>query len=151
MPNIYITLPANSLDSEGKKHLIRSVNEAAAIVEEIPPNPQQRSLCWIIVNETPEGHITCGGHDITSQALPCMAMIYLPAGVLNAAKRSMYVNLVNHAFKQAYGEKEKRMLMTSVILHEVPDGQWGANGEIWMLKDFAKAAGFTHLQHLVNQ
>jgi phenylpyruvate tautomerase PptA (4-oxalocrotonate tautomerase family) len=151
MPNIYITLPDNSLDSEGKKHLIRSINEAAAIVEEIPPNPRQRAMCWITVNETPASHITCGGHDMTSQALPCMVMIYLPAGVLNPAKRSMYVNLVNQAFKQAYGVNEKRMLMTSVVLHEVPDGQWGVNGDIWMLKDFAKLAGYTHLQHLVNQ
>ncbi len=40
--------------------------------------------------------------------------------------------------------------MTSVMIGDVPDGAWGANGQIWRLPDFAKAAGYKHLQHLVG-
>ena len=43
---------------------------------------------------------------------------------------------------------DKRQLATSVVLHEVADGAWGASGVIWKLPDFARAAGFEHLQHL---
>jgi len=41
------------------------------------------------------------------------------------------------------------------IVIKVPEGvfdasaKWGANGQILRLPDFAKAAGYKHLQHLV--
>lgn len=36
--------------------------------------------------------------------------------------------------------------MTSIILEEVDDGFWAANGTIWHLADFIQAAGYRHLQ-----
>ncbi|CKU57569.1 Uncharacterised protein [Mycobacterium tuberculosis] len=40
--------------------------------------------------------------------------------------------------------------MTSVVLDEVPDGAWGVGGRIWTLPDFARNAGYAHLQHLAR-
>ncbi|WP_033048268.1 hypothetical protein [Pseudomonas sp. GM33] len=40
--------------------------------------------------------------------------------------------------------------MTSIILDEVNDGAWGANGAIWHLPDFIQAAGYRHLQDLAQ-
>jgi hypothetical protein len=37
-------------------------------------------------------------------------------------------------------------LLTSIMLHDVADGTWGANGTIWRLSDIAAAAGYAHLQ-----
>jgi len=37
------------------------------------------------------------------------------------------------------------MLMTSIQLVDVADGTWGANGNLWHLADFTRAAGYGHL------
>lgn len=39
----------------------------------------------------------------------------------------------------------------SIILDEVNDGLWGANGAIWYLADFTQAAGYRHLQGLTGK
>lgn len=92
---------------------------------------------------------TCGGLDLSAQLLPCLALIYVPHGVLDEAARMLYVRLVHQAFEEALPAHEKGQLMTSVMLHEVEDGTWAANGAIWRLPDFARAAGCEHLQSLV--
>ena len=87
--------------------------------------------------------------DMSARLLTCLAVIYVPTGVLDAASQAMYVDLVHAAFKQSLPASEKRQLATSVILQNVADGSWGANGAIWRLPDFAQAAGFAHLQALL--
>lgn len=111
--------------------------------------PKKRFVNWITIDEVVQGMFTCGGVDATSQVLPCIAMVYLPSGVLDGASRASYVTGMHAAFAAALPLQEKRQLATSVILHEVPDGQWGANGNVWRLPNFAKAAGYAHLQSLV--
>ena len=126
------------------------LNEAAAICEQMPAAPQNRFVCWIAIEEIPSGSLTCGGKDMTDQVLPCIAILYIPAGVLDGASRARYVELVHGAFKQAMPADDKRQLATSVVLHDVAEGTWGASGVIWRLPELAKAVGFVHLQSLVH-
>jgi phenylpyruvate tautomerase PptA (4-oxalocrotonate tautomerase family) len=126
MPRIDVTLPYNSLSAQGKSVLANTLVEAD------------------------EGQLTCGGLDLTRQALACSALCHFPAGVLDKQTRAQFVTLAHEAFKQPFGVEEKRTLMTSVIISDVADGHQGANGQVWELKDLAKAAGYVHLQHLVN-
>jgi phenylpyruvate tautomerase PptA (4-oxalocrotonate tautomerase family) len=149
MPNIIITLPNGSYPGSARAELVQRINEAAAKAEQIAANPRARMLCWVAVNELAVGQLTCGGQDISAQVLPCIVTAYVPAGVLGAESRKLYVQLVQEAFAQAKPAEDKRMVMTSVMLHDVPDGQWGGNGTIWHLSDIAKTAGYEHLQHLV--
>ena len=79
-----------------------------------------------------------------------MAIVYVPAGVLDEASRGQYVQRMHAAFKEAMPASEKRQLATSVVLHDVPNGTWGASGALWKLADFAKVSGYAHLQHLVR-
>ncbi len=95
------------------------------------------------------GMFTCGGVDVTNAIVPCIAVIFLPAGVLDQASRERYVFDMHAAFATSLSVQERRQIASSVIMHEVADGQWGANGNVWRLPDFAKAAGYAHLQHLV--
>jgi phenylpyruvate tautomerase PptA (4-oxalocrotonate tautomerase family) len=149
MPNILIKLPQGAFSTERRKALSKRVNEVAAIAEQIPLDAKKRFLCWISIDEVAQGMLTCGGIDMTSQVLPCIAMVYLPVGVLDAATRASYVAAVHSAFIELIPSEEKRQLATSVILHEIPDGQWGANGKLWRMPEFVQAAGYEHLQSLV--
>lgn len=150
MPTILIHVPEGSFSGDARVSLIRRVNDAAAHAEQIPDEPRKRALCWVLIREVPVSSWTCGGADVGSQMLPCMAMIYLPVGVLDKVSRADYVRLMHEAFKQSMPVDEARHLATSVVLHEVDDGSWGVNGAIWTLPSFAHAAGFAHLRHLVT-
>ena len=150
MPNILIHIPKGSFPGEARTALTRRINAAAASAEQIPAEPRSRMLCWVLIDEVDSGAWTCGSVDVTSQLLPCLAMVYLPAGVLDDASRTNYVKDLHEAFKQSLPLDDKREVASSVVLHEVQDGTWGVNGVIWRLPQFVKAAGFVHLQHLVN-
>ena len=150
MPNILIHVPKGSFPGEARTELTRRINAAAASAEQIPAEPRKRMFCWVLIDEVDSVGWTCGGADVTSQLLPCLAMVYLPVGVLDDASRALYVQKLHEAFKQSLPLDDKRQVASSVVLHEVQDGTWGVNGVIWRLPQFAKAAGFVHLQHLVN-
>lgn len=150
MPNILVHIPEGSFSGEARNALALRMNAAAAQAEQIPADPRKRMLCWILINEIAPGAWTCGGDDMTPQVLPCLAMVHLPAGVLDDGSRARYVQDLHEAFKQSQPLDDPRQIISSVVLHEVPDGTWGANGEIWRLPQFARAAGFGHLQHLVK-
>jgi phenylpyruvate tautomerase PptA (4-oxalocrotonate tautomerase family) len=42
------------------------------------------------------------------------------------------------------------MVTTSVVMNHVQDGTWGIGGTISRIADFARTAGYRHLQHLVR-
>lgn len=150
MPNILVHIPKGSFAGTARAALVRGINDAAARAEQIPAQPRQRMLCWVLVDEVDAGAWTCGGVDVTAQLLPCLARVYLPEGVLDDASRALYVQALHDAFRQSLPADDRRQLASSVVLHEVADGSWGANGAIWRLPQFAQAAGFAHLQHLVS-
>ncbi|WP_343592403.1 tautomerase [Paracidovorax wautersii] len=150
MPHIIVRIPKDSYPGEARAALVRGINDAAALAEQIPEDPRKRMLCWVLIDEAASGAWTCGGADLTAQLLPCVAWVYLPAGVLDDAARAVYVQALHQAFQRSMPAQDTRRLASSVILQEVADGTWGVNGAIWKLPQFAEAAGFAHLQGLVN-
>lgn len=150
MPNIFVKVPKGAFPDAHRTALVRKLNDAAAAAEQIPDDPKKRFFCWVTVDEVAPGSWTCGAIDMTEQILPCLAVIHVPAGVLDDASRAMYVDLVHNAFKLALPATEQRQLTTSVMLHDVIDGSWGGNGSILRLSDFARMSGYAHLQSLVS-
>lgn len=149
MPNILVKIPANTFDADARAALAHRITEGAAQAEQIPPDPRKRATTWVVVEEAPAGSWWCGGLDVTTQMVPCLAIVHVPAGVLDAAARALFVQQMHEAFVQALPTTDGRRVVTSVMLHEVPDGTWGVDGALWALPDFARAAGYAHLRHLV--
>ncbi len=149
MPNILIKIPAGSFGGDARASLLHHVTDAAATAEQIPPSPKNRFTTWVVIEECLPGLWACGGVDMSTQVMPCIAIAYVPAGVLDEPARAQYVQLLHAAFQQALPGSEQRQLMTSVILQDVSDGSWGGNGTIWTLPALAKQAGYAHLQNLV--
>lgn len=150
MPTMHIRIPKGSFPTEQKTTLVQKLNDAAAAAEQMPDNPKNRAICWVILDEVEPDAWTFGAVDMTDRLVPCFAMIHVPAGVLDGAARARYVELVHAAFQQALPANEKRQAVTNVVLHDVAEGTWGANGKIWRLPDVTRAAGFMHLQSLVT-
>jgi len=138
MPNILVKIPANTFDGDARAALARRITHAAAQAEQIADDPRSRATTWVLVEEVPAGAWWCGGADMSAHIVPCLAIAHVPAGVLDAAARAL-------------PGADGRRVVTSVMLHDVADGTWGVNGALWALPDFARAAGYAHLQHLVAQ
>lgn len=149
MPNIIVKIPAGSFDAAARARLVEGINAAAAQAEQIPDNPKQRMLCWVIVEEIAAGCWTCGGVDLSAVLVPVLVQIHIPPGVLDDDARGQYVKGIYAALGAALPD-EKRRIACSCIINEVADGNWGINGAIWHLPDFAEHAGFLHLQDLVK-
>jgi phenylpyruvate tautomerase PptA (4-oxalocrotonate tautomerase family) len=149
MPNIVITIPKLVLDVNSKKTLVEGINSVAVEAEQIADNSNSRFLCWVVIDETAPANWTCGGSDVGAAFIPVLVVVHVPAGVLEKTTREQYADGVHRAVLAALPD-EKRQILTSCIFNEVENGLWGVNGHIWDLKDFARHAGFRHLQHLVE-
>lgn len=150
MPNIVVKVPAGLLSAEAKAAVLKNVNAAAAEAERIPADPRNQVLTWVVIEEVAPGNWVCGGQDMTQAIVPVIVNANIPAGVLDAAGRARYVQLLQKAVVDAL-PGEKRRIATSCVLTDVADGTWGASGEIWRLPQIAAAAGFEHLQHLAGK
>lgn len=150
MPNILVKIPKGAFPGEHRRLLARGITAAATAAEQMPPDdPAAQSLCWVLVEEVDAGQWTCGGADAIALLLPCMAIVHVPQGVLDEGARGRYAQQMHQAFVQAMPASDARRLATSTLLQEVPDGHWGANGRLWHLADFTRAASYAHLQHLL--
>jgi len=149
MPNILVKIPANTFDGDARAALARRITEAAVQAEQIPDDPRRRATTWVVMEDVPAASWWCGGVDVTTQVVPCLAIAHVPAGVLDADARALFVQRLHDAFVQSLPAADGRRVVTSVMLHDVADGTWGVNGALWALPDFARAAGYAHLQHLV--
>jgi len=149
MPNIIIKIPEGVFDAAARETLAAAVHGAAKAVERWGDEPRQESLTWIVLEEVKAGYLFAGGRDPLSRAIPVIVLVYPPAGVIDDAGRADLVRRIHAAIAATKPAADTRLVMTSVIIREVADGTWGASGTLWHLPDFARAAGYAHLQHLV--
>lgn len=146
MPNIIVQIPFGSYVGPSRQRLVQALNQAALCAEQIPDRPGTRSLCWVLIQELDEGQFTCGGADISGHSMPCLAQIFVPHGVLDEPALARYAALVYGAFEGARPVDVRWIPVVSTLFCEVPDQRWGVNGQIWGVADFARAAGYRHLQ-----
>lgn len=145
MPNILVKVPQGSFSGEQRTLLCEAITKVAIDVEQIGNDPRQHGLCWTLIEEVASGSWTCGAIDVSAKALPCIILVKVPAGVLSDAMKGDYVQRLHQAVSRSQAAEDPRLIMTSIILDEVADGSWGANGAIWHLTDFIQMAGYLHL------
>ena len=145
MPNILIKVPTGAFNQPQRQQLLRRVSDVAMVNEHMGDAPQQRALCWVLIEEVQADEWLCGGVAPHARFVPCMVVVKVPAGVLDAPMRQRYVSELHGALQSNLAAGDQRRLLSSIQIEEVVDGTWGANGEIWHLADFTRAAGYGHL------
>lgn len=149
MPNIVIQIPKGILAEEARTSAAHQIAQLAADVEQMPVVPSKRMLSWAVFQEIEKASWSVGGHAIPDAMVPCMVEVKVPAGVLDDAMRSAFVKGIYAILEKSMPAGDQPRVMMSTVFFEVADGCWGANGAIWKLPEFARAAGYGHLQHLV--
>ncbi|RBQ21845.1 hypothetical protein DP939_03980 [Spongiactinospora rosea] len=138
MPFVELFVPKGSLDEAGRDKIGgRLVSEVMA-AEGAPDTEAARTISWLVVNEIDAWFI--GGRRLPAGEKPkYVVRVGVPAGSLNDAKRLDIVQRVTQVLADADAEPGRFAEATTAWVHinEIPEGNWGARGEIVRLKDIS--------------
>ena len=150
MPTIVIRIPEGVFDTAARQKLGENVTEVAKAAEQIGDEPHHAMSTWVIIEEIKAGNMFSGGRDPLQAFIPASVFWYYPEGVFDQDGRAEAVRLIQDAIAAA-APADGRRVISAVAMTQVDDGTWSAAGTMWRLADFARAAGFKHLQHLVTE
>ncbi len=144
MPLMRVTLTSGAFDETQKQRLAVALTEAGCRAESVPDLPQSRMRALVLLQELAPGCFYSAGAPADAAVAGVFMDYQVSAGVLDGARKEQFARELQEAAKSAVGDTG-RMVVTSCVIHEVPEGQWAQNGTIRRLPDMVGLAGFEHL------
>jgi phenylpyruvate tautomerase PptA (4-oxalocrotonate tautomerase family) len=136
MPMIQLTVPAGALTTEGRAAVQPALAAALLRWEGAPDTPLFRSLAWSYLHELPPGAQITGQDDAPRFRVD----VTVPQGALSERRKAGLVGEATSIVLGAAGLTEAAAQRVWVLIHEQPDGTWGAGGSIVRYADVVAAA-----------
>ncbi|MGH2963061.1 MAG: tautomerase family protein [Solirubrobacterales bacterium] len=138
MPKLDLTISKDALPADAKAELPRQLGAAMLRAEGAPDTEFFRSITWVHLHELPEGAV----HNADGVADEPRAIldVSVPEGALNDRRRASLVEEVTGLVLDAAGWGPDAGLRVWVIVNEVPEGHWGAGGQIVRFEQLREAA-----------
>jgi phenylpyruvate tautomerase PptA (4-oxalocrotonate tautomerase family) len=139
MPRLDLTITADTLTEERKPELIRELGAALLHWEGAPDTDFFRSITWTHLHELPAEAIQTPDGVAEPHAI---LDITVPAGALSERRKAGIVEDATKLILDAAGWGAEAGVRVWVLIHDVPDGNWGAAGQVVrfeQLRDAAKA------------
>jgi phenylpyruvate tautomerase PptA (4-oxalocrotonate tautomerase family) len=139
MPRLDLTITADTLTEERKPELIRELGAALLHWEGAPDTDFFRSITWTHLHELPAEAIQAPDGVAEPHAI---LDITVPAGALSERRKAGIVEDATKLILDAAGWGAEAGVRVWVLIHDVPDGNWGAAGQVVrfeQLRDAAKA------------
>ncbi|WP_156660920.1 hypothetical protein [Mycobacterium sp. 852002-51163_SCH5372311] len=140
-----VTLTPGAFDDAQKERLAIALTEAGCRAESVPDLPQSRMRALVLFQELAPGSFYSAG----AQADTAVAGVFIDwqvsTGVLDGARKERFARELHDAAKSAVDGDSDRLVVTSCVIHEVPEGQWAQNGAIRRLPETVALVGFDHL------
>ncbi|WP_245821864.1 tautomerase family protein [Lentzea waywayandensis] len=133
---IELTAPAGSLTDAGRKSVQRDLAALLLKWEGAPDNEFFRSVAWTYLHELPTGAQTTAEDDAPRFRVD----VRVPAGALSDRRKAGLVQEATALVLEAAGLGEADALRVWVLIHEQPEGTWGAGGQIVKFADLKAAA-----------
>jgi len=135
---IDLTIPAGSIAKDKRDVLVDTLTGVLLRLEGAPDNERSRSIAWVFVDEKPAQDIYVGGKSANNPVY--RIQVTVPEKALDAEKKSKVVAEFTSLVLKAAGEEETDQSRMRVwcIVREVPDGNWGGGGRVFMFKDVAR-------------
>ncbi|HVG49986.1 MAG TPA: tautomerase family protein, partial [Rubellimicrobium sp.] len=133
MPMIDIKLPKGAIDETTRATLADRLTGTLLKWEKAPDNDVTRAITWVYYDER-ELHVTGGpaaGKD------HFVVLVTVPEGALSDRRKEGLVQEATEVFLEVTGmeaEGFEDRVRVWVHIHEVPDGHWGAAGQIFRYK-----------------
>jgi phenylpyruvate tautomerase PptA (4-oxalocrotonate tautomerase family) len=138
VPRVELTFPAGALSDSAKRDLPQQLAEAMLRWEGAPDTEFFRSISWVHVHELPAGAVfTADGPAELSQFV---VDVTVPEGGLSDRRRAGLVEEFTKLVREAAGLSEEEAIRVWVLVHEVPEGHWGAAGQIVRFEQLREAA-----------
>ncbi|TYB67748.1 hypothetical protein FXF51_13310 [Nonomuraea sp. PA05] len=138
MPFVELFVPKGSLDPEHREKIGGRLVSEVMIAEGAPDNEAARSISWLLVNEIDAWFV--GGRQLPAGEKPkYVVRVGVPAGSMTDDKRQDIVRRVTRVLADADSDPARFNQPTSAWVHinEIPEGNWGAGGEIVRIEDIA--------------
>ncbi|RNG24174.1 tautomerase family protein [Streptomyces botrytidirepellens] len=136
MPMIRLTAPTGALTEEGRAGIQRDLAALLLRWEGAPDTAFFRAQAWSHLIELPEGAQTTAEDD----APRFLVDVTVPQGALSERRKAGLVEGATQAVLKAAGLSPEEALRVWVLIHEQPDGTWGAGGSVIRYADLVALA-----------
>jgi phenylpyruvate tautomerase PptA (4-oxalocrotonate tautomerase family) len=138
VPKLDLTFSAGALSEDAKQELPAQLAQAMLRWEGAPDTEFFRSISWTHVHELPEGAAhTADGVATDGQFV---VGVTVPQGALSERRRGGLVDEFTKLVAAAAGLGDDETFRVWVIVNEVPEGHWGAAGQIVQFEQMREAA-----------
>jgi phenylpyruvate tautomerase PptA (4-oxalocrotonate tautomerase family) len=151
MPLLRVTLTPHAFDDAARAHLVTALTEAACRAESVPDQPENRMRALVLMEELAGGCFYSAGVCADARVAGVFIDWQVSTGVLDGARKARFAHELQEAAESALGADGVRMVVTSCVIHEVPEGQWAQNGAIRRLPEVSALAGFEHLAAIASR
>ncbi|NNH69008.1 hypothetical protein HLB23_03825 [Nocardia uniformis] len=136
MPFVELFVPKGSLDPERREEIGGRLVSEVMLAEGAPDTEAARAISWLVVNEIDAWFV--GGQQLPAGEKPkYMVRVGVPAGSMNDDKRRDIVSRVTRVLADADEDPTRFTQAATAWVHinEIPEGNWGARGEIVRTED----------------
>ncbi|MFE6175991.1 4-oxalocrotonate tautomerase family protein [Streptomyces sp. NPDC056464] len=126
MPMIRLTTPAGALTDQGRAGVQRDLAAVLLRWEGAPDTAFFRAQAWSYLVELPVGTQTTAEDD----APRFLVEVTVPQGALSERRKAGLVEEATRTVLSAAGLAAEEALRVWVLVHEQPDGTWGAGGSV---------------------
>ncbi|WP_329310665.1 tautomerase family protein [Streptomyces sp. NBC_01262] len=137
MPKIQLTVPAGALTADGRASVQRVLAQVLLRWEGAPDTEFFRAQAWSYLHELPEGAQTTAAEDGAPRFL---VEATVPQGALSERRKAGLVGDATTAVLDAAGLPGSEAARVWVLIHEQPDGTWGAGGAVFRYADLVALA-----------
>ena len=138
MPLIDLTMPAGTLDAERRGALVQRLGETLLRWEGAPDTDFFKSIMWVHVHELPGEMVTAAGEPVSEPHF--RVDVTVPEGALSERRKEGAVKELTEAVLDAAELDDSAGLRVWVLVREVPEGNWGAGGQIVRFEQLREAA-----------
>ncbi|GAA2598241.1 hypothetical protein GCM10010304_51960 [Streptomyces roseoviolaceus] len=136
MPMIRLTAPAGALTEQGRQSIQRDLAAVLLRWEGAPDTAFFRAQAWSYLTELPEGAQTTAEDD----APRFLVEVTVPQGALSERRKAGLIEEATQTVLAAAGLGQDDALRVWVLVHEQPDGTWGAGGSVIRYDDLVALA-----------
>ncbi|WP_327744067.1 tautomerase family protein [Streptomyces europaeiscabiei] len=136
MPMIRLTAPAGALTEQGRQSIQRDLAAVLLRWEGAPDTAFFRAQAWSYLTELPAGAQTTAEDD----APRFLVEVTVPHGALSERRKTGLVEEATKTVLAAAGLGPDEALRVWVLVHEQPEGTWGAGGSVVRYADLVALA-----------
>ena len=133
MPLIDLSYPSGTFTPAARTALVEELTTVLLRAERAPDTEFFRSIAWVNVHELPDGCVLAAGRPVAEPTF--RVQVTIPEGALSDRRKQEIVAEATRAVLGAAGLHETGAMRVWVLINEVPDGNWGAGGQIVRFAD----------------